>query len=109
MKMMRLLRIPLLFVVGHTVLLMLTVIAMLLSLHSHNQDSSIGFMMMVLTFYIIDFPMGLLLEAARPHFSIWGGWFPTVLFLYGLMANLMWFIIGLVIYYFYKGWLCLLR
>ena len=104
MKMVKSLRIPLLFVAGHTTLLILTAIAMILPLQSNNQDSSIGFIMMVITFYVIDFPIGLLFEALRPYYSLWGGWFPTVLFLYGLIANLMWFMIGLVAYYLTKRW-----
>lgn len=92
-------KIPLIFVAVHTAILLLTAIAMLVGENSHNPDSTIGFAMMCITFYVIDFPIGLLLEACRPHFSNWGGWLPTVLFLYGVLGNLMWFVLGTLAYF----------
>jgi hypothetical protein len=85
--------IPFFLVAAHTLLLLLTALAMILSSkYSHNVDSSIGFAMMVITFFIIDFPIGALL-AAHPQFDNWGG----QLFLYGVLGNLMWFMLGVVV------------
>ena len=91
------LKIPLLFVAVHTLLLLLTGIAMLLSMNSSNLDGTIGFAMMCVTFYLVDYPIGVLLEASRPCFSSVGGWLVAVVFLYGVLGNAMWFCIGLIV------------
>jgi hypothetical protein len=97
---MKRLKISLVFVAAHTVLLLVTAGAMFFSRFSHNPDSSIGFAMMCITFYVVDYPIGFLFEASRPYFSAWGGWLPTTLILYGVMANLMWFIVGIIVHLF---------
>ena len=92
---MKWLKLSLWFVAIHTSLLIVTAVAIILSdNYSHNADSSLGFAMMCITFNIVDFPIGILLEASRPYYSAWGGWLPTVLFFYGILANLTWFALG---------------
>ncbi len=97
MKNLKWLGIPVLFVTAHSALLFLTAIAIIILQNSGHQDTDIGFLMMCVTFYMVDYPIGILLEAARPHYSAWGGWLPTVVFLYGVLANLMWFLLGIAV------------
>ena len=82
---------PLRFVVGHTLLLLLTLLAMLASSRSSNPDSTIGFLMAVVTGYFVDFPIGILVEylyGSGPR-EVW-----VQVVLYFGLGNLMWFAVG---------------
>ena len=97
---MKRLKLSLWFVAIHTSLLIVTAVAIILSdKYSHNADSSLGFAMMCITFYIVDFPIGALFEASRPHFEIWGGWgwLLAAVFFFGILGNLMWFVFGTLV------------
>jgi hypothetical protein len=88
------LRIPLVLVAVHTSLLFLTAMAVLLSEDSHNADTTIGFAMTVFTLYIVDYPIGVLREAYRPCLP---GYWLTLVFLYGVLGNAMWFLVGMIV------------
>jgi hypothetical protein len=91
------LKIPTMCVIVHTALLLLTAFAIFLSRNSGNPDASIGFLMACLTFYVIDFPIGLLFEICRPHFPGTGSRVLLGILLYGVLGNLMWFLVGTAI------------
>lgn len=98
------LKIPLTFAAAHTSLLLLTGIAILASWNSSNADATIGFAMEALTFYIVDYPIGILIEASRPYLSGPGGWLLAVILLYGIPGNAVWFCIGVIVRFLAKCW-----
>jgi hypothetical protein len=95
---MKWLRLPLLFVAAHTVLLLLTLLAIHLSESSHNPDSTIGFAMAMLTFHLLDFPIALLWQSCSCEFFESGGLWAVAL-LFGALGNAMWFSLGVLVHF----------
>jgi hypothetical protein len=89
-------QLPVTAVILHTILVAVTVGLCLLP--SSNRDSSIGFLMMVVTGYFVDLPIGLfVVESIRPAMS-GSPWWPAVLIsIYLVLGGLYWFLICTVI------------
>ena len=91
-------RLSWLFIAFHTVLILAVIGLSFLS--ARNPDSSIGFLLMVITYYFLDLPVGLVFEKIiRPlikeiRFSTWVfielSWFV-------ILGGLYWFCIGVII------------
>lgn len=71
-------------------------------LPSDNPDSSIGFMLMVVTGYILDFPIGFMFEKIiRPLRPLWTDnfpiWFAVQFSWFAVLGGSYWFCIGVII------------
>lgn len=88
-------KIPLLAVIIHSFLIVIVVGLGLLP--SSNSDSSIGFVMMVLVGYVIDYPIGMLIEIMRPSLGASPMGVILVISTYLVLGGLYWFLIFSVI------------
>jgi hypothetical protein len=85
-------RLPVTAVILHTILVAVTVGLCLL--RPSNRDSSIGFLMMVVTGYFVDLPIGLfVVETIRPAMSGSSWWPPLLISIYLVLGGLYWFLI----------------
>ena len=90
-------KLPLILVAIHTALILIVI--GLSFLPWRNPDSSIGFLLMVITYYFIDMPVGLGFEKIiRPlireiDFSVW------------VIMELSWFVFLGGLYWFCIGWI----
>ncbi len=93
------LKIPILFVIGHSALLFIAAMAMAMAGHG---DSSFGLLITYVLLYFVDFPISrliaLLFHSDAPHNAL-GNPLLTIVVLYGIAGNLVWFALGTVVHF----------